>query len=233
MSLKKYLRDQGYDLIEGPVRNHKPLQLWLKKIFDEIELYYSSIDHAFVSSIQLNEVANDALSINSTKKDDYGFNIGITLLEDILKSLGLGNFELSAKIKSGKKVTISYDNSLTKECPTGEIENYLSNADFRHNNPALLKNANRNNIIVISGIVFAKNLVVEIETDFNLSSELVASLNKVAEGKLDFSVNSQSKLKMVSSGTGYFPIAVKANRIDFDKGSFKKLILVTDNRNFF
>lgn len=233
MSLKKYLREQGYDLIDGPVRNHKPLQLWLKKIFDEIELYYSNIDHAFISSVQLNEVTNDALSVNSTKKDDYGFNIGITLLEDILKSLGLGNFELSTKIKSGKKVTISYDNSLTKEYPTGEIENYLSNADFRHNNPALLKNANRNNIIVISGIVFAKNLVVEIETNFDLSAELIASLNSIAEGKLDFTINSQFKLKMVSSGTGYFPIAVKANRIDFDKSSFKKLILVTDNRNFF
>lgn len=137
MSLKKYLREQGYDLIDGPVRNHKPLQLWLKKIFDEVELYYSNIDHAFISDIPLIEVTNDALSVNATKKDDYGFNIGITLLEDILKSLGLGNFELSTKIKNGKKVTISYDNSITKEYPIGEIENYFSKADFRHSNPAI------------------------------------------------------------------------------------------------
>ncbi|WP_312765968.1 hypothetical protein [Epilithonimonas sp.] len=233
MSLKKYLREQGYDLIDGPVRNHKPLQLWLKKTFDEVELYYSHIDHAFISDIPLIEVTNDALSVNATKKDDYGFNIGITLLEDILKSLGLGNFELSAKIKNGKKVTISYDNSITKEYPIGEIENYFSKADFRHSNPALLKNANRNNILVISGVVFAKNLVVEIETDFNLSAELIASLNNSAEGKLDFTINSQSKLKMISNGIGYFPIAVKANRIDFDKGSFKKLKLITDSQDRF
>lgn len=233
MSLKKYLREQGYDLIDGPVRNHKPLQLWVKRVFDEIELYYESIGHAFISSVQLNEVTNNALSVNSTKKDDYGFNIGITLLEDILKSLGLGNLELSAKIKSGKKVTISYDNSLTKEYPIGEIGDYLSLADFKHNNPMLLKNANRNNIIVVSGIVFAKNLVVEIETDFSLSAEVVAALNGAAEGKLDFTANSQSKLKMVSNGGGYFPIAVKANRIDFDKGEFKKLVLITDSGSKF
>lgn len=233
MSLKKYLREQGYDLIDGPVRNHKPLQLWVKRVFDEIELYYENIGHAFISSVQLNEVTNNALSVNSTKKDDYGFNIGITLLEDILKSLGLGNLELSAKIKSGKKVTISYDNSLTKEYPIGEIGDYLSLADFKHNNPMLLKNANRNNIIVVSGIVFAKNLVVEIETDFSLSAEVVAALNGAAEGKLDFTANSQSKLKMVSNGGGYFPIAVKANRIDFDKGEFKKLVLITDSGSKF
>jgi hypothetical protein len=233
MSLKKFLRGQGYDLIDGPVRNHKPLQLWVKKLFDEIELYYANIDHAFISSVALNEITNDALSVNSSKKDDYSFNIGITLLEDILKSLGLAGFELSAKIKSGKKVTISYDNSLTKEYPVGELENYLSNADFRHHNPALLKNANRNNILIISGVVFAKNLVVEIETNFELTTELVAGWNKISEGKIDFAINNSSKLKMVTSGTGYFPIAVKANRIEFDKGTFRKLMLVTDNRNFF
>ncbi len=233
MKLTKYLRDQGYDLIEGPVRNHKPLQLWLKQIFNKAELYYAEISHAFISDVRLNEIENQALSVNSSIKDDYEFNIGITILENLLKSLGLGTFELSAKIKSGKKVTISYDNSITKEIPVGEIENYLSNADFRYPNPALLKNANRNNILVVTGIVFAKNLVVEIETDFSLDAGLVASLNELADGKLDFAMNSQRKLKMVSSGNSYFPIAVKASRIDFDRDEFNKIKLITDNRNFY
>ncbi len=233
MSLKNYLREQAYDLIDGPVRNHKPFQLWLKKPFDEVELYYSHVNQAFTSSLPLTELVNDALNVNSTKKDNYGFNIGITLLEEILKSLGMGTFELSAKIKSGKKVTISYDNAITKECPVGEIENFFSDADFKHSNLALLKNANRNNILILTGVVFAKNLVVEIETDFELNADLVASLNSAADGKLDFSMNNTSKLKMVSSSAGYFPIAVKASKIDYDKGHFKKLKLVTDNRNFF
>lgn len=233
MNLKKYLRDQGYDLIEGPIRNHKPLQLWLKKSFDEIELYYANLSHAFTSDIPLNEFTNNALSINSTKKNEYNFNIGITLLEDILKSIGIGNVDLSAMLKSGKKVTISYDNSITKEFPTGEIENYLSNADFKHYNPALLKNANRNNIIIVSGIVYAKNLNVDIEIDFDINVDLIAKLNAIADGKLNFSTNNTSHLKMTSNDSGYFPIAVKANRIDFDKSEFIKLILVTDNRNFF
>ncbi|UOK41703.1 MULTISPECIES: hypothetical protein [Flavobacterium] len=233
MKLTKYIRDAGYDLIEGPVRNHKPLQLWLKTTFDEAELYYGEINHAFNSSVQLTITEDLALSIDITKSDEYGFNIGVSLLEEILNSLGLGNFELSAKVKSGKKVTISYDNSVTKIIPLGEITNYLSTADFRHPNPVLLKNANRNNILVITGVVFAQNLVVEIETDFNIDANLVATLNQAAGGKLEFAANSQQKLKMVSSGTNFFPIAIKANRIDFDKGVFKGLTLVTDNRNFF
>jgi hypothetical protein len=233
MKLTKFLRDQGYDLIEGPVRNHKPLQLWLKQIFNETELYYASVDQAFKSAITLDEIENPALNVDSSKKDNYAFNIGITLLEEILKSLGLGSFELSAKIKSGKTVTISYDNSITKEYAIGNIESYLSSADFIHPNPSLLKNANRNNILVITGIVFAKNLVVSIETDFSLDAALVASLNNIADGKLDFTMSSGNKLKMVSSGNSFFPIAVKASRIDYDKSVFKKLILVTDNRNFF
>lgn len=233
MKLTKFLSDAGYDLIDGPIRNHKPLQLWLKQPFNEAELYYANIDHAFKSDIVLTEIENEALSVDSTQKDEYGFNIGITLLEEILKSLGLGALELSAKIKSGKSVTVSYDNSITKEYAIGNVIDYLSSADFTHINPSLLKNANRNNLIIITGTLFAKNLVVDIVTDFALDTALVASLNEVAGGKLDFTISNESKLKMVSSGGNYFAIAVKANRIDFDKSKFKKLVLITDNGNRF
>jgi hypothetical protein len=44
--------------------------------------------------------------------------------------------------------------------------------------------------------------------------------------------NSHS-LKMMSHSGSDFPVAVKANRILFDKGGFKDLELVTDNRNLF
>ncbi|MFW5757660.1 MAG: hypothetical protein ACOCUQ_00610 [Bacteroidota bacterium] len=233
MKLTSYLREQGYDLIEGPVRNHKTMQLWIKKPFNEIQLYYLNIDHAFKSEVKLNEVTDQALNINSSNKDDYAFNIGISYLEEILKSLGLANFEISSKIKSGNKITISYNNSFTKIIPLGEVTNYLSTADFRHPNPVLLKNANRNNILVITGIVYAQNLVAEIKTDFDLDSDLIAQLNKAADGKLNFRINQVQHLTMVSSGSSHFPVAVKANRIDFDKGVFKGLKLVTDNRNFF
>ena len=233
MKLTNFLSGQGYDIIEGPVRNHKPLQLWLKKPFDEAQLYYASIEHAFKSNVVLNEIENPALSVNSNQKDDYGFNIGITLLQEILKTLGLGTFEIGSKIHSGKKVTISYDNSVTKEYTIGNIEDYFFSADFLHPNPSLLKNANRNNILIITGTVFAKNLIVDIETDFALDGNLVADLNTIANGKLDFTIASQNKLNMVSKAEIHFPIAVKASRIDFDRSRFQKLILVTDTTNIF
>jgi hypothetical protein len=233
MKLTKFLSGQGYDIIEGPVRNHKPLQLWLKKPFDEAQLYYASIEHAFKSDVVLSEIENPAMSVNSNQKDDYGFNIGITLLQEILKTLGLGTFEIADKIKSGKTVTISYDNSITKEYAIGNIEDYFFSADFLHPNPSLLKNANRNNILIVTGTVFAKNLIVDIETDFNLDGNLVAELNGIASGKLDFTIANQNKLNMVSNAEIHFPIAVKASRIDFDRSRFQKLILVTDNNNIF
>lgn len=233
MKLTQFLSNQGYDLIEGPIRNHKPLQLWLKKTFKEAELYYANINHAFKSDVALTEIENPALNVNSQQKNEYGFHIGITLLEEILMSIGLGAFEISAKIESGKTVTISYDNSITKEYAVGNIEQYLSSADFIHTNPSLLKNANQNNILIITGTVFAKNLVVEIETDFSLDAALILKLNQAADGKLDFSMKGNDKLKMVSSGNEFFPIAIKASKIDFDRSTFKKICLVTDDRNIF
>lgn len=233
MNLTKTLRNQGYDLIDGPIRNHKLLQLWLLRTFNSVQLYYSNINHAFVSEIELTEVKNPALNVDATIKDEYSFNIGITLLEEILSSLGLGALNISAKIKSGKKVSISYSNSLTKEVPIGEIQSYLWNADFKHPNRILLNNANKNNILVISGVLLAKNLEVIIETDLSLDTELLVQLNEIGEGKLNFSKDKESKLKMVSSSSNFFPIAVKADIIDFDKGHFDNTNLITDNKKLF
>lgn len=233
MSLKKTLRKQGYDLIDGPDRKHQPLQLWLKKINDQIEIYHENIDHAFISKVPLTEIRSDALNINYTKKDNYNFNIGLTVLEEILTAIGINNFKLSHRLSRGKQITISYDNAITVEYPIGNIENYLSAADFRHYNPALLKNLNRNNVLIISGVIFAKNLIVEIDTDTEINSETLAGLNNAADGKLDFSTSRTSKLKMTSIGTGFFPVAAKANRIIYSKGTFKNQELVTDRQDIF
>ena len=233
MKLTKYLRKQGYDLIDGPVRNHKELQLWLKTPGDVVELYHDKIAYAFKSKIKLKSIKNDALNVNSSKKNEYGFNVGMTILGENLKSMGMGNLDLSSSLKGGKKVSISYDNSICKEVPIGGIQNYLASSDFTHPNPTLLKNANQDRILVVSGVLYAKNLVVDIETDFNLDTALETELNKVGNGKLDFSIKGSQKLKMVSKGNTYFPIAVKANRIDYDKGIFVNTKLVTDNRKFF
>ena len=233
MKLTNFLSEQGYDLIEGPVRNHKPLQLWLKKPFDEAQLYYDNINHAFKSNIVLNEIENAALNVDYTKKDNYVFNIGITLLGEILKTLGLGTFEITSKIQSGKSVTISYENSVTKEYTIGNLEEFFYGADFLHPNPSLLRNINQNYILLTTGTVFAQNLVVDIETDFTLNAGFVASLNETSEGKLDFSTSNLNQLKMTSNVGISFPIAVKASRIDYDRSRFKKLIQVTDTNNIF
>ncbi|MNL83470.1 hypothetical protein D3C87_2111270 [compost metagenome] len=75
--------------------------------------------------------------------------------------------------------------------------------------------------------------MVDIETDFTLNAGFVASLNDVADGKLDFSTSDLNKLKMNSNIGISFPIAVKASRIDYDRSRFKKLIQVTDTNNIF
>jgi hypothetical protein len=233
MNLTKTLRQQGYDLIDGPVRNHKLLQLWLKKPYNEIQLYYAHLVHAFESTTPLTVLKSTALNIDATTTNEYNFHIGISLLEEILSALSLDNFEISSKIKSGKKITIGYKDAIIREVPIGEIQNYLATSDFKHVNKRLLKNVNRNNILVVHGVLLAKNLVVSIETDFTVETDWIVDLNQIAAGKLDFEIASENKLNMVSRRNSYFPIAIKADRIDFDKGHFNNTKLITDNRRFF
>jgi hypothetical protein len=233
MDLTSSLKKAGYDLIDSPIRNHKLTQLWLKKDFDKIVMYHDQLAYALVSNVDLPVFTNNALKVTSSTKNEFNFNIGITILDDILKSIGLSNIDLSAEIKSGKNVTISYDNSITKEIEIGALESYLSNSDFLHQNNSLLSNLNKNNIIVVTGVLYAKNLIVEIDTDYNVSADLKAKLTEIAEDKIDFNKSTEKKIKMIAETGDYYPIAVKASRLDFDHGKFKNQSLITDNRNFF
>ena len=233
MNLTKTLRKQGYDLISGPIRNHQLLQLWLKTPFNDVELYYAHLDHAFTSTVALKSIENPSLQIDATIKDTYGFNIGMSLLQELLNSLGLGAFELSLEVASGKKISISYKGAVTREVPIGELENYFSNADFKHPNKTLLRNANRDQLLLITGVLFAKNLVVDIETDVAIDPDLIVKLTDLVAGELNFSKQGSHSLQMVSSGKSFFPIAVKASRVYFDKGHLEKTYLISDNRLFF
>ncbi|MFY0631039.1 MAG: hypothetical protein JXR05_11705 [Flavobacteriaceae bacterium] len=233
MNLAKKLKDSGYDLIESPIRNQKLLQLWLKRTFDDIDLYYENVTHPFDSPVELSVSDDPALTVDSTYKVDYKFNIGLSVVGKLLESFGLGMLDLSSKINKGKKISISYDNSVTKEVTTGVLENYFFASDFKYKNPRFIKYLNRDKVIIISGIMLAKNLVVEIETDSAVEAGLEAKLNEIADGKANFTKESDSVLKMKSVGNSYFPIAVKLHRIDFDRGTFDQLRLVSDTRNFF
>lgn len=234
MDLTKTLKRAGYDLIDSPIRNHKLTQLWLKKNLDKILMYHDQINYAFSSSVDLPIFTNAALKVTSSSKNEFNFNLGITILGELLKSLGLANLDISSEIKSGKTVTISYDNSISKEIEIGALENYFSDFDFVHpNNLQLLENLNKNDVIIVTGILYAKNLIVEINTDFNISAELKAKLTQIAEGKIDFSNSTERKIKMIAETGDFYPIAVKASRLDFDHGKYKGQNLVTDNRNLF
>lgn len=231
-SLQQHLREAGYDLIDGPIRNHKPLQLWLKQGLNQAELYYADILHAFSSQVKLRISKDPSLSINDTHKNDYAFHIGITLVQELMQSIGLPPVDFTASINVGKKVSISYKNALSEVVPLGDLTDFLSMADFIHPNPVLLRNANRNNLLVITGVVTAEQLVAEVETDFKINSKVINALKKSAKDKIEFTTSNSNTLKMVAGNTR-FPIAVKASRLDFDKGRFNGLGLVTDGRDLF
>lgn len=231
-SLQLHLRNAGYDLIDGPIRNHKPLQIWMKQGLNQAELYYDDILHAFKSPVKLRVAKDKSLSINDTQKNDYAFQIGITLVQELMQSIGLPAVDFNAAIKTGKKVSISYKNAISEVVPLGELTDFFTKADFIHPNPVLLRNANRNNLLIITGVVTAEQLVAEMETDYKINSKLLSALKKTVKNEIEFSISRNNTLKMVA-GTGRFPVAVKASRLDFDKGRFNGLGLITDNRNLF
>jgi hypothetical protein len=231
-SLQQHLKNAGYDLLDGPIRNHKPLQVWLKGPFSRPELYYADILHAFSSPVKLQVKKDPSLAINNEMKNDYAFKIGLTIVEELLQSIGLQPIDLAGSIESGKKLSIAYKNAMTQVVPVGDLTHFLSQADFIHPNPVLLRHANRNNLLLITGVVTAEQLTVEMQLDKKLNAKMMTALNKNAKQSIEFSGTNNKVLKMVA-GNGRFPIAVKVSRLDFDKGQFSGLKLVSDQRDLF
>lgn len=230
--LTKQLRKQGYDLIQGPVRNHALLQLWLKRPLDEAELYYRHIDHAFQSPVKLGKRRTKVLNINHTIQNNYRFHIGLSVLQALRQALGLGEtFAPNLGLQSGKRIGLGYDQITSTEVAIGDVQNYLTVADFLHPNKRLLKNANRNNLLLITGLLVAKSIHVEIESEKQIDAAAKAEFSKLFNGTFALESSSEKKLVMSTDDIGSFPIAVKAYRIDFDGGAFVNTTLLSDRRN--
>lgn len=233
MNLTKELSRQGFDYIDGPVRDQQIKQLWIKKNLNRASLYYPDISDIINGKGELSVVQSPALNVNSNLKNEYKFNIGMSLAHHLLEVFGVKSLGITAKLKHGKSVKVSYDHAITKEIPLGVIQDYLTDADMHAANPQFILEANRDNILLISGVLLAKNLHVEIKTDTSLDTQVVNELEKQSKGKLDFSYNHDDSLKMTASGDQPMPIAVRSDRLHFSHDKFQSSKMISGSRNLF
>jgi hypothetical protein len=233
--LKKELRKQGFDYIDGPIRNQLLLSIWEKR--DTTKVYwFQMLDKFFVSSIILEKPDPiTALYVNYSKTVNYGFEAGFNALEDILKKANMGNLGLGMKIKGGKDVSISYNNAKTIDYLPGDLDIFFGNADANFKNPSseVLKQANQDHFIIIAGVLLAQNLEVRVKTTSDIDINLAAELTKIVNGKIEFTREGSKELIMKSDIGSDVPIAVKAYRLEFKGGKYKRMSPITDHREWF
>jgi hypothetical protein len=228
MNLTRLLRKDGFDLIDGSVRNHKLLQIWKVKATDSLQLYADHIDKIFDGRTYLNADPEPSLvlPIDSTKVDTYNFRTGLFMLNPLLKALNLGKLDVRGSVTKARRVNISFDQTDLLEINPEEVDSYIYDADVRRD--LYLKDLNRNNYIVITGLMRARKLVVEIESKTENAIELNAEIKDAIDGNIQFNSSGDRKIRMEHEGEP-FPVAVKAHRIHFDKGQFVNTVLVTDS----
>ncbi|AYQ35314.1 hypothetical protein [Runella sp. SP2] len=231
--LSKNLEKEGYDLLDGTLREQRLLQIWRKRFNNPIESLASSIHHIFNATTPLGTTTSTALDVVSNASQELKFNIGITVLEDILSKNNLGKLDLGTKISSGKKVDISYSNAFSETVEQLDLENFLAASDFVHPNPGVLKDLNRDNLIVITGVVYAKNLKAIIESESEIDASIDAEVNAIVGGKIGFTRESTTKIVLTAPLGETFPIAIKYHKMRFRDGAFKKLVLVSDSKDWF
>lgn len=229
--LVKLLRNQGFDLIDGPIRSHAPLQIWNKVVFEK-NTFYGNLMALFKSDVKLEAYRDAATYVNSSEKETYGFNVGLSASSPFLKEMGLDAFDFGSKISGGQSLSVSFDNAYTLRYAKGELSTFFydPSTDFAKPNPELLNNANRNNLILISGVLYAENMIIEMKSNNAISADVVSDMAKVAKANVSYAHTSDNSIKMTSQLDKPYPIAIEAVRLDFDKGKYVSMKVVTDNR---
>jgi hypothetical protein len=225
------LRKQGYDLIDGPTRGHKVLQIWLKKDNDK-STFLDPLGKMFTSSVDLVPNEDPALFVDSTSSVTYSFKTGLTALDQILKSANLGDLGLDVSAITGSGVSISYNNARTVEYSYNNISNYFCDDcfDFKETNPEMFEQVNRNHFLLITGVLYAKDMEVRLTSSSDIDASLAAKISTIANANLTFSTDGKKEITMKSKLGEEFPIAVKAFRLEFDKGRYQSMRLLTDHR---
>lgn len=231
--LVKVLENQGYDLMIGSVRGQRTLQIWRKKFNNSIESWYDNISHAFEGDITSLPISTaDALNVNANSEQELEFNIGLTALDQILEKGNLGKLELGTKVSKGSKLIITYSEAFTEEVETSKASLFLS-GDFKHPNTILFDDLVKDNLILITGVLYAKNLKAVLENSKIIDVGLEASIKTLTDGKIKLEQKGENKIELSAELGQQFPIAVKYHRIVFKKGKFKALRLMSDTKNWF
>jgi hypothetical protein len=233
MNLERKLRRNGFDLIESQARNHKLFQIWEKTPSNPITEFREHVSELFESEVELATYENAALDINYENTINYKFNIGLTVLEELLSAINFGDLNLSANVEGGKEITVSFSDCKTEISPKGVVGEYIYQGDFRTTNPEGLRNLRNNNYIIITGLMYAKSIKIVIKTKTNINAELKAKLSGLLDGTLNYEFKSENELEMTSTLNDYMPIAVKACRIIWNNHKFVKLRPVSDNRDLY
>jgi hypothetical protein len=231
MLLEHKLRQQDYDFIEGALRNHKELQLWLKKPMNRVEIQAEHIGDqiAFKKEFNAAPMVNPALKVSSKDTETYGFDEGLKALDGIMEKMGLGKLSQTFNGKKGVEVELSYDSSECREYPRGQIEAYLDSINTSDLDGTFKDHLNDNDVLVITGVLYAKNFTAKIHTNFSIDAALDADIKNVVEGKVGVKIEGDKTIVLSAEGINEIPIAVKAHRLRFRRGKFKGMNLITDH----
>jgi hypothetical protein len=231
MSLIKELKDQNFDLIDGPSLNYHPLSLWRKR--NELEFAgfeTTNVSNYFDNIKALPSIANfpaaDEFSGINTEK--LGLNIGLSLLKT---QTGIDPAKFSAYFKMQRTMQFSYSGVTGEMVDKGLLQLWLSKADFNDDLTSVLIQAfNLDQFFVVLAVLKATkiSLVISKTTDLGTDAEISAAVSGIpVQGNLQFTRQTESEYHLsyeTSDPNKGKVIAAMPGRIKFESKKFKQIV---------
>jgi hypothetical protein len=230
--LVKTLRNSGLDLIDGVVREHKPLSIWIKRNTERVS-YRGQLDEIFSSPVPIRMDEFKLPDIDFDSKACYNMNIGASAFSGFLATLGIS--DLSTVVKGGKKMEVSFSETVLIKANQNDVQVFFESPqlDFHCKSNEIYEQANLDNLILVTGVAFAKKVDVSVSSDFSIDTNVKSDVKNLATVDVDAKFENEKTLKMIFSPDELIPVAVLAYRLRFNRGFFEKMNQVSDNRDFF
>jgi hypothetical protein len=215
-----FLSALGYSVVSLPSSDIKPGQTLLRTGKKDLTRLGDLATIMNMGSNPLPIPSMDNLAptgVSGQQSSSVKFDIGVSILGNILKALAGTSLDVSLGFKNTKSVTFAYLDVLEDHIALDQLDQYLSTADIKPGQNTVRDAFIHDNIFVLTSTIKSQKITVTAQGDTGVSAKVdVPVIQNIASGKLGLDVSKSAQGQITFSGNKPVIFGFKAAEIFAD-----------------
>jgi len=227
-----FLKAQGYCAVRVPRADLKPLQL-LAMQSGALERLGALEEVLVADGVALPDVARAVPlpAFSGRRTGSLSAGIGISLLGDALKAMGISPPSFDVEVRPGTAITLAMEGVTEDRVEVASLDRYLAAADVLPGAPSVAALLESDDVYVITAVVRCRRLLVSASrTDGHGVAVRAPELHGVLGAHASLSGDRDSATGLTYEGRTPVAFGFKAVRLLFENGRYGTLRAVSPGR---